>query len=185
MYFSFPFAAAEFVQGLTSYEIAVPVKVNEHGHFESHTLEHSLNQYSSRRSRRDTSTQDDTTLHYKVTVEGLDLHLRVTPSHKLFAPGLVFEHRKGRYGNHTNARITRVLGNRCHFEGEITDHPGSQVALATCNGLVSTVFILRIFCSPVVGEGDAYNVVIRQLVLAAQIYCQSLQLNAMRTFEAP
>ena len=106
------------------------------GEFVTHDVIHQLDTSSARRHRRDVG--DDASLHYHVDVEGTTLHLHLTPSDKLFAPGLIVERRQeGGQSNVTNARLERRSQNRCHFSGQIRGHPGSAVAVGTCNGLVS------------------------------------------------
>ena len=133
--------AASFAQSLNKFDIIVPQRVNYHGEFISHNVHHLLDDSRARAHvhRRDVS--DDVYRHYKVNVEGKDLHVTLKPNHKLFGPGLVAEWRDSRYGNVSGSRIKAMRKNKCHFEGEIRGHPRSRAAITTCNGLVSPVFI--------------------------------------------
>lgn len=126
--------AAEFAKSLSGYDIAIPHRVNELGEFVTHQVQHTV--ATSSRQRRDTNSDDS--LHFLLPVDGKDLHMSVSPNHKLFSPGFVIERRNNQFGNLSDVFIERYRGSLCHYVGHIINHTNSQVALATCNGLVRT-----------------------------------------------
>lgn len=144
----------EFARALTSYEVVTPAKVDETGIHLSHHVIHHLRPDDKRRKRRSAAFweeevgdhgENDIRVHYKITVEGEELHLELTPNDYLFAPGLVVERRRrstprgGNATSHGDARVERITHNKCHFVGKVMGRPESTVAIATCDGLVSKI----------------------------------------------
>ena len=130
-----------FASGLSHYDVSVPVRVSRDGDFLSHSVHH-VRPASNRRRRRHVTADDVTddngeTLHYKLRVNGSELHLELTPNHGLLAPGFVVQRRPRGYKGIQHSNITSYPETACHFQGHVRGHPGSKVALATCHGLVS------------------------------------------------
>jgi hypothetical protein len=132
---------AELVRQLRSYEISIPWKVTQDGSF----LSHQLNHHVSHRNARSISSQNQNTVHYKLTLNNEEVHMQVVPNHRLYAPGTVIERRKGKFRNVSDSEIRRIHDKMCYFVGEVKGHPGSKVALSTCNGLVSKHFHFLFF----------------------------------------
>ena len=138
----------QFAKELSSYEISIPARVTASGEFVSHSVHHTrqtLNHGASR-FKRDTNNEPDTdNVHYYVHVDDMELHLSLEPNHKLLSSGFVVERRPEGFKNISYSKITAYPENQCHFTGHIQGHPGSKVALATCDGLVSDFYCYR-FC---------------------------------------
>lgn len=147
----------DFSRSLASYEIVTPVRVHRSGRHLSHLVSHSRTTPETRRRRRKPRNAsgdldlDLDAVYYSVTVDGTQLHLDLSPNDRLFAPGLVVERRRRREGGtaknrggawHGDSRVELVARNRCHFAGKVKGRPDSTVALATCDGLVSSCRIL-------------------------------------------
>lgn len=97
-----------------------------------------------RRRRRDANAADAdsaglTSVSYELTVGGKQRHLVVEPNDDLFAPGIVVERRRSRYGNVSDSTVYR-LGGHCHFRGKVKGELQSSVALAACDGLVCAFY---------------------------------------------
>ncbi|XP_064618507.1 A disintegrin and metalloproteinase with thrombospondin motifs 12-like isoform X2 [Lineus longissimus] len=144
---------AELVRQLRSYEISIPWKVTQDGNFLSHQLTHHV----SHRHVRSISKQSQNTLHYKLTLNNEEIHMQVVPNHRLYGPGTVIERRKGKFQNVSDSEIRRIHDKMCYFVGEIKGHPGSKVALSTCNGLRGFIQSKhgQHFIEPVVGHTNA------------------------------
>lgn len=152
--------ADEFARDLANYEVVTPAKVDQSGAHLSHHVTHHLRPHNKHRQRRSAAFweeeggdhgENDSRLHYKVTVDGEELHLELTPNDYLFAPGLVVERRRrsttrrGTAPSHGDARVERIAHNKCHFAGKVKGRPESTVAIATCDGLVSKISLFSGF----------------------------------------
>jgi hypothetical protein len=140
------FFAGLYSLDIEDYELVIPRKVTEEGHFLSHDLNHYYindeeefgieTTNGGHRNRRSVGA----VVNYHITVgflgHGEPLHLELWPSRSFLAPGLVVERRAG---NHTAPkRLPPSLdATQCHYQGAIRGQPGSQVAISACNGLVS------------------------------------------------
>ena len=142
----FHFDSEGFARDLSHYDVSIPIKVSHDGQFVSHAVHHvrpAATLKSSHRRKRNINGDDvidnvdDDVLHYKLRVNGTELMLELTPNDKLPAPGFVVEHRPRGFRGVQHANISAHTHNRCHFQGHVRGHPGSRVALATCDGLVS------------------------------------------------
>ncbi|XP_078601807.1 A disintegrin and metalloproteinase with thrombospondin motifs 7-like [Branchiostoma floridae x Branchiostoma japonicum] len=124
-----------FADGLSSYDVVHPVRVSPDGEFISHRVVHSEHHHLHRRGAGDqgrpSSSQADG-LHYKVTVDGVDLHLDLRLNPALLAPGYVLERHRG---NVSRAAVTRGPTNPCHYVGTVPTSRDSSVAISTCSGL--------------------------------------------------
>ena len=135
----FLFFSDEYLHNLESYDITIPSRVTSDGDHVSYSLHpgHKLR----RRSTDSLYSTDDGNFHYKVQVDNQDLLLKLKPNHKLTSPSFVIERKRGRFKNITDSTFKTLDDSysNCHFHGEIVNQSESSVAVAVCNGLVSTV----------------------------------------------
>nr|XP_029507228.1 A disintegrin and metalloproteinase with thrombospondin motifs 3-like [Oncorhynchus nerka] len=75
-------------------------------------------------------------LYYNVTVFGREFHLRLRHNARLVAPGAKMEWHDDDDGNGTATRSEPLQGD-CLYVGDVTDTPGTTVAISNCDGLVS------------------------------------------------
>ena len=130
------FFPATFAAELSDYDISIPVKVDHQGAFLSNRLHHKLS-HSHKRKRSTDFSSNEHPIHYKLSIEGKELTIKMRPNHLMLSPGLVVERRQKKFGNVSDAKISHWNKDLCHFIGHIQDHPNSFVAMGTCNGLVS------------------------------------------------
>ncbi|KAI8492561.1 negative regulation of cellular response to hepatocyte growth factor stimulus [Branchiostoma belcheri] len=134
---------ATFADGLSSYDVVHPTRVSPDGEFISHRVVHSEHQHHLRRRGADDQGRPSSPqaggLHYKVTVDGVDLHLDLRLNSALLAPGYVLERHRG---NVSRAAISRGPANPCHFVGTVPTARHSSVAISTCSGLTETDTLL-------------------------------------------
>uniref|UniRef100_A0A8C2GP73 ADAM metallopeptidase with thrombospondin type 1 motif, 3 n=1 Tax=Cyprinus carpio TaxID=7962 RepID=A0A8C2GP73_CYPCA len=72
-------------------------------------------------------------LFFNITVFGKEFHLRLHPNQRLVAPGAMVEW-------HDEIEITgNLLKTDCTFIGDITDVPGTSVAINNCDGLAGMI----------------------------------------------
>jgi hypothetical protein len=140
------FFAGLYSLDIEDYELVIPRKVTEDGHFLSHDLNHRYisdeeelgikTTNGGHRKRRSIGAMVN--YHIPVGLFGHEqpLHLELWPSRDFLAPGLVVERRAG---NRTAPRRSPPSSDatQCHYQGAIRGQPGSQVAISACNGLVS------------------------------------------------
>jgi hypothetical protein len=128
------------------YELVIPRKVTEDGHFLSHDLNH---HYMNDEEESEVKATDGgqkrkrsvgAVVNYHVAVGLLGheqpLHLELWPSREFLAPGLVVERRADNYSTPKRSPPSLEAA-QCHYQGAIRGQPGSQVAISACNGLVS------------------------------------------------
>lgn len=96
-----------------------------------HFFEHD---FSKKRRKRETTDND--MVNYGFILEDVNYHIQMWPNHGFLSPNAVFETRSRRRLNETKLKSVaeRQL---CHFTGYLKGHPGSRVALSTCDGLVT------------------------------------------------
>lgn len=134
----------------------MPVRVDASGQFLTHQL-HSKHNVVKRSipenipqnggrvsdSKTTNSDVDDSTLHYRIPLHaGKEVVVMVRENRNLLAPGAILETKVSRYGNVSDSEFKHLEHHRgCHFTGSVVGDPSSSVALAACNGLVSTTCI--------------------------------------------
>ena len=133
--------SGEFATSLRHYQITHPHRITSDGTFLTHHLPHRVRR-STRFGDQLSPADDSQHVHYHIPVDDMILKLKLRPNHRLLAPGFVVEHKKYTFGNVSDSTIRQYSDHLCHFTGEIVDHPGSSVAIATCNGLVSTYCVV-------------------------------------------
>lgn len=122
-----------------------PVKVDSSGSYISHDVLHS--------TRRKRSTQSSkSSLHYKFSAFGQELHLELKPSTILSNSFIVQVLGKDGVSNSQEHEIEQ-----CFYQGFIRNDSTSSVAISTCVGLVSIylkqISIKSIFIYGIVAEG--------------------------------
>ncbi|XP_055499104.1 A disintegrin and metalloproteinase with thrombospondin motifs 2-like [Leucoraja erinacea] len=118
---------------LKSYELVTPSSTDVQGRFMSLAVSGA----GKRRSKRDSGSCQqapaDGRLYYNVTLLGQSFHLRLKLNSKLVAPGATVEWQ--------DANVTRKepLRGDCVYSGDITDVPGTSVAISNCDGLAGMI----------------------------------------------
>ncbi|CAJ1058587.1 LOW QUALITY PROTEIN: A disintegrin and metalloproteinase with thrombospondin motifs 2-like [Xyrichtys novacula] len=135
---------------LGEYGLVRPISVDAEGRFLSHAVSagHVAVGQSRRRRRREVGVGDDEwedpreepavsveSLYYNVTIFGRDFHLRLRHNARLVAPGAKMEWRD----DSDSTRHTEPLQDECLYTGDITDIPGSTVAISNCDGLAGMI----------------------------------------------
>ncbi|KAK2914267.1 hypothetical protein Q8A67_002666 [Cirrhinus molitorella] len=118
--------------GLPTYEVVHPVRVDSSGHFLSNLLSHRV----SRIQRRETAKNKESLaqVFYHLQYGGQDLHFNLTLNPNLLSPGFLTE---WRYGGLQGSTLHNNGHTLCYFLGDVwssTSKKG-QAALSTCNGL--------------------------------------------------
>ncbi|XP_074084537.1 A disintegrin and metalloproteinase with thrombospondin motifs 3 [Macrotis lagotis] len=131
------------------YELVTPISTNLQGHYLSHILSAS----HKKRAPRDVSSNPEQ-LFFNVTAFGRDFHLRLRPNTQLVAPGAMVEWHKTSVvtedrPSHVNdsqpgsdsERIWKrePLWMNCAYVGDLTDIPGTSVAISNCDGLAGMI----------------------------------------------
>ncbi|XP_072446893.1 A disintegrin and metalloproteinase with thrombospondin motifs 2-like [Chiloscyllium punctatum] len=118
---------------LTNYELMTPSSTDGQGRF----LSHAVSAAGKRRSKRDTGSFQqaaaDERLYYNVTVFGQQFHLRLKLNSRLVAPGATVEWQD------SNGTHREPLHGDCVYSGDITDVPGTLVAISNCDGLAGMI----------------------------------------------
>ncbi|XP_043559548.1 A disintegrin and metalloproteinase with thrombospondin motifs 2-like [Chiloscyllium plagiosum] len=118
---------------LTNYELMTPSSTDVQGRF----LSHAVSAAGKRRSKRDTGSFQqaaaDQRLYYNVTVFGQQFHLRLKLNSRLVAPGATVEWQD------SNGTHKEPLHGDCVYSGDITDVPGTLVAISNCDGLAGMI----------------------------------------------
>ncbi|XP_064829615.1 A disintegrin and metalloproteinase with thrombospondin motifs 2-like [Oncorhynchus masou masou] len=146
---------------LGEYGLVRPVSVDADGHFLSHAVSAGLvgARQSRRRWRRGAGEnggegergeenkgmheEEDggarhRQLYYNVTVFGRDFHLRLRHNTRLVAPGAKMEWHDDDDSNGTATRSEPLQGD-CLYVGDVTDTPGTTVAISNCDGLAGMI----------------------------------------------
>lgn len=126
------------------YVFVTPVRVDASGSYISHNVLHS--------TRRKRSTQNlKSSLHYKFSAFGQELHLELKPSTILSNNFIVQVLGKDGVSNSQEHEIEQ-----CFYQGFIRNDSTSSVAISTCVGLVSVylkqISIRSIFICSIVAE---------------------------------
>ena len=105
------------------YEVISPFQADETGEFLSHELR--------KRSRRKRSTDQPNNWFYNMEAFGFKLHLNVTKSRHILAPGAIVEtvHENG-------SKSYAAPPKNTFYSGHVVSHPGSVVAVSNHDGLV-------------------------------------------------
>ncbi|XP_038068183.1 A disintegrin and metalloproteinase with thrombospondin motifs 7-like [Patiria miniata] len=135
---------ADFIKSLTDFEIVIPSLVDGNGVFISHDLSgvrvdrhNSAPGQDSKLPVQGGEEKSPSSVHYKLSLSGEDLHLQLQRSDRLIAPGFVAE-RRGR--NVSEARLGRIDHVRhCHFNGHVRGRRDSRVAVSTCDGVIGMI----------------------------------------------
>uniref|UniRef100_A0A8C7KL57 ADAM metallopeptidase with thrombospondin type 1 motif 2 n=1 Tax=Oncorhynchus kisutch TaxID=8019 RepID=A0A8C7KL57_ONCKI len=77
-------------------------------------------------------------LYYNVTVFGREFHLRLRHNARLVAPGAKMEWHDDDDSNGTATRSEPLQGD-CLYVGDVTDTPGTTVAISNCDGLAGMI----------------------------------------------
>ncbi|XP_031645776.1 A disintegrin and metalloproteinase with thrombospondin motifs 2-like [Oncorhynchus kisutch] len=146
---------------LGEYGLVRPVSVDADGHFLSHAVSAGLvgAGQSRRRWRREAGEnggegergeekegmyeEEDggprhRQLYYNVTVFGREFHLRLRHNARLVAPGAKMEWHDDDDSNGTATRSEPLQGD-CLYVGDVTDTPGTTVAISNCDGLAGMI----------------------------------------------
>lgn len=113
---------------VTDYVFVTPVKVDASGSYISHNVLHSTRKKRSTHSSR-------SSLHYKFSAFGQELHLELKPSTILSNSFVVQVLGKDGVSNSQEHEIEQ-----CFYQGFIRNDSTSSVAISTCVGLVSVSF---------------------------------------------
>uniref|UniRef100_A0A8C7KKX5 ADAM metallopeptidase with thrombospondin type 1 motif 2 n=1 Tax=Oncorhynchus kisutch TaxID=8019 RepID=A0A8C7KKX5_ONCKI len=115
---------------LGEYGLVRPVSVDADGHFLSHAVSAGLvGEDGGPRHRQ---------LYYNVTVFGREFHLRLRHNARLVAPGAKMEWHDDDDSNGTATRSEPLQGD-CLYVGDVTDTPGTTVAISNCDGLAGMI----------------------------------------------
>lgn len=140
---------------LGEYGLVRPMSVDAEGRFLSHAVsaEHMAEGQPRRRLRREVQAGNDEwegpndpeedqestarreKLYYNVTVFGREFHLRLRHNARLVAPGAKIEW----HDDSDSIRHTEALRDECLFVGDVTDTPGTTVAISNCDGLAGMI----------------------------------------------
>ncbi|XP_034546724.1 LOW QUALITY PROTEIN: A disintegrin and metalloproteinase with thrombospondin motifs 2-like [Notolabrus celidotus] len=135
---------------LGEYGLVRPISVDAEGRFLSHAVSAGrvAGGQSRRRRKREVGVGDDEwegpkgepavsreRLYYNVTIFGREFHLRLHHNARLVAPGAKMEWRD----DSDSTGHTEPLQDECLYVGEITDTPGSTVAISNCDGLAGMI----------------------------------------------
>ncbi|XP_041117871.1 A disintegrin and metalloproteinase with thrombospondin motifs 3-like isoform X3 [Polyodon spathula] len=129
---------------LTEYGLIVPFSTDSHGRYISHVVSatgRNEDGSSSGRRRVARSAQDPFQLtpsvqhlFFNVTVFGKELHLRLKANNKLVAPSAFVEWQE----DYEDISKEPIHGD-CAFSGDVTDMPGTTVAISNCDGLAGMI----------------------------------------------
>ena len=108
---------------MPEYEVISPFQADETGEFLSHELH--------KRSRSKRSTDQPNNWFYNMEAFGFKLHLNVTKSRHILAPGAIVEtvHENG-------SKFYAAPPKNTFYSGHVVSHPGSVVAVSNHDGLV-------------------------------------------------
>ncbi|XP_074529951.1 A disintegrin and metalloproteinase with thrombospondin motifs 2-like [Halichoeres trimaculatus] len=135
---------------LGEYGLVRPISVDAEGRFLSHAVSAGrVAEWQSRRRRkREVGKGDDEweeprgepavsreNLYYNVTIFGREFHLSLHHNNRLVVPGAKMEWRD----DSDSTRHTEPLHDECLYVGDITDTPGSTVAISNCDGLAGMI----------------------------------------------
>ena len=83
-------------------------------------------------------------IHYRIPVHnGKEVIVRLRENTKLLSPGAVVETKTRRYLNASDSQFRSLKDRRgCHLTGTVLGDHASRVALAACDGLVSTTVLI-------------------------------------------
>uniref|UniRef100_A0A8C2APP9 ADAM metallopeptidase with thrombospondin type 1 motif, 3 n=1 Tax=Cyprinus carpio TaxID=7962 RepID=A0A8C2APP9_CYPCA len=132
---------------LKEYGLITPISTDAEGHYLSHLLS-AKHKQRVKREVLEGSAQAVDRLFFNITVFGKEFHLRLHPNQRLVAPGAMVEWHDeieitgNATENGTNLeRILRreLLKTDCTFIGDITDVPGTSVAINNCDGLAGMI----------------------------------------------
>ncbi|XP_059406185.1 A disintegrin and metalloproteinase with thrombospondin motifs 3 isoform X2 [Carassius carassius] len=132
---------------LKEYGLITPISTDAEGHYLSHLLSANHKQRVKREVLKG-STQAVDRLFFNITVFGKEFHLRLHPNQRLVAPGAMVEwhdeieiaRNETENGTHSERILRReLLKTDCTFIGDITDVPGTSVAINNCDGLAGMI----------------------------------------------
>uniref|UniRef100_A0A8C7P2E1 ADAM metallopeptidase with thrombospondin type 1 motif 2 n=1 Tax=Oncorhynchus mykiss TaxID=8022 RepID=A0A8C7P2E1_ONCMY len=127
---------------LGEYGLVRPVSVDADGHFLSHAVSAGLVGAGQSRRRWRREEEDGgprhRQLYYNVTVFGREFHLRLRHNARLVAPGAKMEWHDDDDSNGTATRSEPLQGD-CLYVGDVTDTPGTTVAISNCDGLAGMI----------------------------------------------
>uniref|UniRef100_A0A673NGX1 A disintegrin and metalloproteinase with thrombospondin motifs 3-like n=1 Tax=Sinocyclocheilus rhinocerous TaxID=307959 RepID=A0A673NGX1_9TELE len=132
---------------LKEYGLITPISTDAEGHYLSHLLSANHKQRVKREVLEE-STQAVDRLFFNITVFGKEFHLRLHPNQRLVAPGAMVEWHdeieiagnETKNGTHSERILRReLLKTDCTFIGDITDVPGTSVAINNCDGLAGMI----------------------------------------------
>uniref|UniRef100_A0A672LRR4 A disintegrin and metalloproteinase with thrombospondin motifs 3-like n=1 Tax=Sinocyclocheilus grahami TaxID=75366 RepID=A0A672LRR4_SINGR len=133
--------------GKNKYGLITPISTDAEGHYLSHLLSANHKQRV-KREVLEGSTQAVDRLFFNITVFGKEFHLRLHPNQRLVAPGAMVEWHdeieiagnETKNGTHSERILRReLLKTDCTFIGDITDVPGTSVAINNCDGLAGMI----------------------------------------------
>lgn len=112
------------------YEVISPFQAEETGEFLSHELH--------KRSRRKRSTDQPNNWFYNMEAFGFKLHLNVTKSRHILAPGAIVEtvHENG-------SKSYAAPPKNTFYSGHVVSHPGSVVAVSNHDGLSGMINLIK------------------------------------------
>lgn len=96
-------------------------------------------------SGKDVTGEGTDVIHYRIPVhDGKDVIVRLRENSRLLSPGAVVETKTWRYRNASDSQFRTLQQRRgCHLAGTVLGDQTSRVALAACDGLVSTLHLFQ------------------------------------------
>uniref|UniRef100_A0A8C7KGB1 ADAM metallopeptidase with thrombospondin type 1 motif 2 n=1 Tax=Oncorhynchus kisutch TaxID=8019 RepID=A0A8C7KGB1_ONCKI len=119
---------------LGEYGLVRPVSVDADGHF----LSHAVSAEKEGMYEEEDGGPRHRQLYYNVTVFGREFHLRLRHNARLVAPGAKMEWHDDDDSNGTATRSEPLQGD-CLYVGDVTDTPGTTVAISNCDGLAGMI----------------------------------------------
>uniref|UniRef100_A0A8K9VCI8 ADAM metallopeptidase with thrombospondin type 1 motif 2 n=1 Tax=Oncorhynchus mykiss TaxID=8022 RepID=A0A8K9VCI8_ONCMY len=135
-----PFISS-FLLHSPSYGLVRPVSVDADGHFLSHAVSAGLVERGEEKEgmyEEEDGGPRHRQLYYNVTVFGREFHLRLRHNARLVAPGAKMEWHDDDDSNGTATRSEPLQGD-CLYVGDVTDTPGTTVAISNCDGLAGMI----------------------------------------------
>lgn len=119
----------------TEYEIVAPYEVDRRGRYVSHAVAH---HHRRKRSLEHHGIDLTSTAHFQLRGLGQNFHMELRPSVGLIAPGFTVQ----TLGKNGTEKLNTFPGEDfCFYQGSLRSKVNSTVALSTCAGMVSRLFV--------------------------------------------